>query len=194
MFFIIAIERPCCKSMYNEVMDTLKSNLRAIKQALIAAIILGIILSVIPKDTCAQINKENNAMENKKLIQQGYDHWASGTGSFFDLLAEDVSWTITGSTPLSKTYTSKEQFMNEVIIPLDKRLAKKIVPAVTGLYADGDMVTAIWSGKATATDGKPYNGTYCWNMQVKNGEIVKVIAFLDGMEFTDIMNRISVTE
>ena len=175
-------------------MYTSKSNLSTIKRVARSAIILGIALSVIPKGTLAQINKGNNAMENKKLIQQGYDNWANGTGSFFDLLAEDVLWTITGSTPLSKTYTSKKQFMNEVIIPLDDRLSKKIIPKVIGLYADADMVTAIWSGKATATDGKPYNATYCWNIQVKNGKIVNVMAFLDGIEFADIMNRIRVTK
>lgn len=175
-------------------MKNLKGDVSAVERMFIAAIILGITLSVIPKGTPAQINKRNNAMENKKLIQQGYDNWANGTGSFFDLLAEDVSWTITGSTPLSRTYTNKKQFLDEVILPLDKRLSKKIIPKVTGLYADGDMVTAIWSGKATASDDRPYNGTYCWNMQVKNGKIVKVIAFLDGIEFADIMNRISVTK
>ena len=175
-------------------MDASKSNLSAKIVVVIFTAISGVILSVILNFTLAQINNGNNAMENKKLIQQGYDNWANGTGSFFDLLAENIQWTITGSSPLSKTYTSKKQFMNEVIIPLDKRLSKKIVPKVLGLYADGDMVTALWSGRATATDGKPYNATYCWNMQVKNGKIVNVIAFLDGIEFADIMNRINVTE
>ena len=175
-------------------MDTSKSNLSAIKRVVVTAITLGIALSVIHKSTHAQINKGNYTMENKRLIQQGYDNWANGTGSFFDLLAEDVQWTITGSTPLSKTYTSKKQFIDEVINPLNERLSKKIIPKVSGLYADGDMVTAIWSGKATAIDGKPYNATYCWNMQVKNGKIVKVIAFLDGIEFAAIMNRISITK
>jgi hypothetical protein len=149
-----------------------------------------IILSETSKQTSAQIN----GMENKELIRQGYENWANGTGSFFNLLADDVQWTIAGSTPLSKTYTSKKQFMEEVIIPLNKRLSKKIVPNVLGLYADGDMVTAIWKGSATATDGKPYNTMYCWNMQVKNRKIIKVIAFLDDIEFADIMDRINVNK
>lgn len=136
--------------------------------------------------------KKATAMENKKLIQQGFDHWSNGTGSFFDLLADDLQWTITGSTPLSKTYRSKKEFMEEVIDPLNERLSKKIVPTVTGLYADGDMVIALWEGKATAIDGKPYNASYSWNMQMKNGKITKVVAFLDGIEFADIMKRISV--
>lgn len=129
--------------------------------------------------------------ENKKIIQQGFDHWTNGTGSFFDLLTDDLQWTIAGSTSLSKTYTSKKQFMDEVIIPLNNRLSKKIIPQLTGLYADGDMVIALWNGKATATDGKPYNANYSWNMQMKNGKIFKVTAFLDSIEFNDIMTRIN---
>jgi ketosteroid isomerase-like protein len=39
-------------------------------------------------------------MENKQLIQNGFDSWANKTGNFFDLLADDVQWTITGSAPL----------------------------------------------------------------------------------------------
>jgi len=135
-------------------------------------------------------NQNSNIMENKKLIRQGFENWANGTASFFDLLADDLQWTITGSTRLSKTYTSKKQFMAEVIAPLNDRLSKKIVPKVSALYADGDMVIAIWDGQATAIDGKPYNATYEWNMQIKNGKIVKVTAFLDGIEFSDIMTRL----
>ncbi|WP_225871044.1 nuclear transport factor 2 family protein [Pedobacter frigiditerrae] len=134
--------------------------------------------------------KKSATMENKILIQEGFNKWASGTGNFFDLLADDIQWTITGSTPLSKTYVSKKQFMDEVIIPLNDRLSKKITPKVTGLYADGNIVVALWDGKATAADGKPYNASYSWTMEIKNKKIVRVVAFLDGIEFADIMRRI----
>jgi ketosteroid isomerase-like protein len=133
-------------------------------------------------------------MENKQLIQEGFDKWANNTGSFFDLLADDVQWTIAGSTPLSKTYTSKAEFLHTVIEPLNRRLSVKIVPHVRSLYADGDMVIAIWDGTAVATDGKPYNTTYEWNMQVKDGKIVRALAFLDGIEFADILRRIKVSD
>jgi hypothetical protein len=134
--------------------------------------------------------KSTKTMANKRLVKDGFDKWANGTGSFFDLLADDLQWTITGSTPLSKTYTSKKQFMDEVINPLNERLSKTIIPKVTALYADGDVIIALWEGTATAKDGKPYNATYSWNMQVKNSKITHVIAFLDGIEFTDIMTRL----
>ncbi|HEY0177808.1 MAG TPA: nuclear transport factor 2 family protein [Pedobacter sp.] len=127
---------------------------------------------------------------NRQLVTQGFDHWTKGTGSVFDLLSEDVQWTIAGSSPQAKTYLGKKQFMDELIIPLNDRLSKKIVPAVRGIYADGDMVIVIWDGKATAKDGKPYNASYCWNLQIRDGKIVKAYAFLDNAEFADLMNRL----
>ncbi|WP_200837117.1 nuclear transport factor 2 family protein [Dyadobacter sp. 3J3] len=144
-----------------------------------------------PALSVAQIPASVTA-SNKKAVQEGFDHWEKGTGSFFDLLANNMQWTITGTTPFSKTYKGKKPFMEEVIVPLNERLAKKIVPSVRGLYADGDMVIALWDGKATAKDGKPYNASYSWYMQMKDGKIVNVVAFLDGMEFTNIMDRIPV--
>ncbi|MBD0255885.1 MAG: nuclear transport factor 2 family protein [Cytophagales bacterium] len=80
--------------------------------------------------------------------------------------------------------------MDEVITPLNVRLSKKIVPTVRRLYADGDWVVALWEGKATARDGKPYSVTYSWHMRLAQGRIVEVIAFLDTLEFADIMSRV----
>src|SRR5688572_6177517 len=100
--------------------------------------------------------------DNKQIIKAGFDRWAKGGGSFFDLLVEDVKWTINGSTPLSKTYPNKKQFIAEVIDPLNQRLSKKIVPSVRYLFAEGDVVIALIDGQATARDGKPYNMSYAW--------------------------------
>lgn len=138
--------------------------------------------------------KTSTVMENKALIRKGFEQWATGTGNFFDLLADDMQWIITGSTPLSKTYTGKKQFMEEVIDPLNQRLSRKIVPSLTELYADGNVVIAVWDGKATATDGKPYNASYCWLMEIQHGKITRVTAFLDGIEFAGIMSRIALSK
>jgi hypothetical protein len=144
-------------------------------------------MTLVPFATSAQQPTTEN---NKKVIREGFDKWASGTGSFFDLLADDMQWQITGSTVLSKSYTGKKQFIEEVIVPLNQRLTKKIVPAVKYLFAEGDWVVALWDGQATAADGKPYNMSYAWFMQLKEGKITNVIAFLDGIKFDDILRRI----
>jgi ketosteroid isomerase-like protein len=82
--------------------------------------------------------------QNKKLIQEG-----------FDLLSDNIEWTITGTCPISKTYTSRKQFLDEAVAPLSARLSKQITPKVGALYADDDTLIALWDGTAVAKDGKP---------------------------------------
>jgi uncharacterized protein len=138
------------------------------------------------------MSQQQQQQQNKRLIQEGFDRWASNQGSFFDLLSDDIEWTITGTSPVSKTYTSRKQFLDEVIAPLSARLSKQITPKVRALYADGDTVIALWDGTAVAKDGKPYNNTYSWYMTLKNDRIVKAIAFFDTLELADIWERIPI--
>ncbi|AUB36296.1 NTF2-like domain [Nostoc flagelliforme CCNUN1] len=136
---------------------------------------------------------QSNQSQNKEIVREGFAKWANGTGSFFDLLADDVEWTITGRSPISKTYTSRKQFLEEAIAPINERLSVRIVPSVRSIYAEGDTVIALWDGTAKAKDGKPYTNTYSWYMTMKNGRIVKVVAFFDTIELTDLWKRIPVS-
>jgi uncharacterized protein len=129
-------------------------------------------------------------LRNKQAVITAFNNWAAGTGSFFDLLTDDVTWTISGSSPHSRTYYSKQELMDEVIMPLNRRLSEKIVPAVRNVYADGNTVIVIWDGKAKATDGRPYLVSYAWFLEMKDGRIFRVTAFLDTIDFADIMQRI----
>lgn len=64
-------------------------------------------------------------------------------------------------------------------------------PPFRGIYAEGDVVIALFDGAATALDGKPYRNTYAWFMQMRDGRIVRVTAFFDTIEFTDFWKRIA---
>jgi hypothetical protein len=44
---------------------------------------------------------------NKAIVQASFDAWKACTGSPYDLLADDASWTIVGHSVASKTYPSK---------------------------------------------------------------------------------------
>jgi ketosteroid isomerase-like protein len=137
-------------------------------------------------------NYSKEELSNKEIITKAFQNWHDGNGNFFDLLNDDMHWEITGSTPFSKVYTSKQQFLDEVIIPLNQKLKVKIKPTVRNIFADQDMVIALWDGEAVALDGKPYLSTYSWYMKIKDGKITNVVAFLDGIEFSDVMKRIHV--
>jgi len=128
--------------------------------------------------------------KSKQLIQKGFDQWTNGSASFFDLLADDVTWTITGNSPIAKTYNSRQQFLDEAITPINERLSERIVPTLRALYAEGDMVIALWDGKGIAKDGISYSNTYSWYMKVKGEKIVEVIAFFDSIELADLWKRL----
>src|SRR5580698_7915292 len=95
-------------------------------------------------------------LENKALVQAGFDRWRAGTGSPFELLVAEADWTIVGSSPLSKTYPTRQAFLDEVIQPFNARMATPLVPIVRGIYADGDMVITLFDAAATTNDGQPY--------------------------------------
>lgn len=130
--------------------------------------------------------------DNKALVQASFDRWRDGTGSPFELLADDAEWTIEGSSPLSKTYR-KQQFLDEVILPFNARLAKPLVPSVRGIYADGDMVIIFFDAAATAKDGVLYRNTYTWYFQMNGGKVTKATAFFDTKDFDEFWARVSPT-
>jgi len=127
---------------------------------------------------------------NKQRIQAGFDAWRDGTGGVFDLLAANAKWTIVGNSPVSRTFTSRQEFLDVVINPFNARLSSRLIPTVRGLYADGDTVIALFDAQGTARDGKPYRNTYSWYMQMRDGKIVNATAFFDTIEFTNFWNRI----
>jgi ketosteroid isomerase-like protein len=142
----------------------------------------------------AQAQKFSIQEANKALVRESFDHWRSGSGGPFELLAPEAEWTITGSSPLSKTYRSRQQFLDEVIHPFNARMAKPLVPDVRGIYADGDTVIIFFDASATAKDGVPYRNTYTWYFQMNAGRVIKAIAFFDTRDFDEFWTRVSPSE
>lgn len=151
-------------------------------------LLFAAVLVMIPVTIMAQ---RQNKIErsNKELVRLAFEKWSNGTGSFFDLLDDNMTWTITGRSPIARTYNSRRQFLQDAIEPINLRLSKKIVPTLRELYAEGDMVIALWDGHAIAKDGVAYDNTYSWYMKIKNGKIVHVVAFFDSIELVELWKR-----
>jgi len=128
---------------------------------------------------------------NKAVVQASFDRWRDGTGGPFELLTPEAEWTIVGSSPLSRTYHSRQDFLDEVIHPFNARMMKPLVPTVRGIFADGDMVIILFDAAATTRDGVPYRNTYTWYFQMKDGKVVKAIAFFDTRDFDEWWKRVS---
>lgn len=127
---------------------------------------------------------------NKALVEEKFAAWAAGTGSPFDLLADDARWTIAGHSLASKTYDSREAFLAEVIRPFNARMKVGLKPKIRNIYADGDTVIIFFDAAGTARDGQPYENTYAWFMQMAGGKVVEAAAFYDSIVFNDLWMRV----
>jgi uncharacterized protein len=117
--------------------------------------------------------------ENKKTVQDMMAAWARGQGGFLDLLADDVHWTVIGSTAVSRTYTSKQAFIDGAVKPLGEKISGAIQPTVRDIIADGDKIVLQWDGRAVGKNGTIYHQTYCWVMRIENGKVCEGTAYLD---------------
>jgi len=148
---------------------------------------LVLLLAAVSVTVTAQDDVES---KNRRAVQTGFDNWRRGIGSVFDLLASDAKWTIVGNSTVSGIYHSRRDFMDQVVLPFNERLSTPLVPTVRGIYTDGDMVIVLWDGAAMARDGKSYENTYSWYLQMKNGKIVSATAFDDSIAFNDLWKRV----
>ena len=83
-----------------------------------------------------------DAQANKQIAQDAFAAWARGDSSaFFRLLADDVRWTVIGTTEISGSFTSRREFIDRAASKITAVLAKPLVPKLVSLLADGDLVS-----------------------------------------------------
>ncbi|MBY8821939.1 nuclear transport factor 2 family protein [Sphingomonas colocasiae] len=168
----------------------LKSRTRRIYDAALGVGATALALFALRPTALAQTPTETEK-RNRHAVQSSFDAWRAGTGSPFDLLADDARWTIEGHSVASRTYPSKADFMREVIRPFNARMQSPLRPSVRNLYADGNTVVAFFDARGTALDGKPYVNTYAWFLDMRNGRIIKASAFFDAIEFNELWARVA---
>ncbi len=105
----------------------------------------------------------------------------------------DAEWTIVGNSPVSRTYTSRQEFLDVVINPFNARLSGRLVPAVrcTGCMPMATRLSRCSMPKEPPGTANHTKNTYTWYLQMRDGRIVNVIAFFDTIEFTDFWTRIT---
>jgi ketosteroid isomerase-like protein len=139
----------------------------------------------------AQSTASPTAEQNKAIVEASLKAWADGTGSPYDLLTEESTWTIVGRSAAAKTYKGREAFMREVIRPFNARMSAPLKPEIRRIYTDGDTVIAFFDAQGTARDGKRYGNTYAWFLEMRDGKIAAAFAFFDSLEFNELWTRVA---
>jgi uncharacterized protein len=151
------------------------------------ALTLTLLLST---ETAMAQARDDIEARNKATVEAGFDAWKNGTGSPYDLLAANATWTIVGNSLVSRTYTSREDFLGQVIRPFNARMSTRLVPTIRNVYADGDTVIVFFDAAGTARDGKPYRNTYAWFLDLRDDKIVNASAFFDSIAFNEFWQRV----
>ncbi|MDZ4266257.1 MAG: nuclear transport factor 2 family protein [Mycobacterium sp.] len=141
-------------------------------------------------DTAGADTDDDLEAQNLATVQRGFDAWRDGTGSPYDDLAENATWEIVGNSAASRTYTSKEDFLANVIRPFNARMTQRLIPSIRTMYADNDTVIVFFDAAGVARDGLPYRNTYAWFLTLSRNEIVKASAFFDSIAFDDLWRRV----
>ena len=118
---------------------------------------------------------------NKQLLQHVYAEISKGNVQpLLDSLADDVEWTIIGSTALSGTSRGKQEVIDKLLKPIRARLADgPIVFQPERFIAEGEYVVMQAHGRATALSGKPYNNTYCIVCRIVDGKVKEMVDYID---------------
>jgi ketosteroid isomerase-like protein len=121
-----------------------------------------------------------SAAENKQLMEVIFAELSQGNSRpFVEHLADDVRWTVMGTTPWSKTYEGKQAVLTDLLGVLRSRLADRYRATALLVIAEGDRVVVQARGQAVTKAGVPYNNEYCFIYRIADGFIHEVTEYLD---------------
>lgn len=121
-----------------------------------------------------------SANENKELMQRIFAGLAKGDGQpFRESLAEDFTWTLTGTTAWSRTYRGREAVLRELVGPLFAKFADTYTNTAQRFIAEGDHVVVECRGRVTTKAGPRYDNSYCWVCRIEGGKLKELTEYMD---------------
>jgi ketosteroid isomerase-like protein len=126
------------------------------------------------------------AAENKELIRNMFSELSKGNAkAFLDAMADNVRFTIIGSTKFSGTFIGKQEFVEKVLAPLGAQLEGGLTITPDNFIAEGEYVALQARGNSRTKSGGTYNNTYCQVFRIVNGRVQEVTEYLD----TELVTR-----
>ena len=120
------------------------------------------------------------AEENKQIVQSIFTELAQGNSRpLVEAMADDFSWTVTGSNRWSGTYKGKQAVLNDVLGQLRARIEGRIKTIAHRFIAEGDFVVVEARGSNTTKDGRPYNDAYCFVIELAGGKLQAITEYMD---------------
>jgi ketosteroid isomerase-like protein len=120
------------------------------------------------------------ATEHKAILKDMFAELAKGNGeALLDALDDNIQWTVTGTTSISKTYVGKQSIIEDFLGPFSAAIDGHIHITPENFIAEGDYVALQGRGESRTKAGVEYNNTYCWVYKFKDGKIISIVEYLD---------------
>jgi uncharacterized protein len=100
----------------------------------------------------------------------------------FALLHEDLVWTMTGSTPVARSYRGLKEF-KEIIgkaLAIQFRTGPNFGLYLCNLLVSGNRAAVIARGHGESACGHTYNNQYFFFMEVRERKLYRVLESCDG--------------
>ena len=122
-----------------------------------------------------------SARENKQRVEEAFAGMATGDASaLLALLTDDVRWTVTGTTAISRTLEGREALAKQLLGALQARMQGLFKLRATRVIADDEAVVVEARGDGNVTkQGKRYDNTYCFVFTMRGNLICAATEYLD---------------
>jgi hypothetical protein len=116
--------------------------------------------------------------ENKEVVRQLRE--AKGLEPMLATMADDVRWTIIGTTKYSHVMNGKQEIIDKLLKPIFAQLESMGSNHIDNVIAEGDYVVLQQHATGRTTkSGHSYNNTYCLVYKVIEGKIKEITEYLD---------------
>jgi uncharacterized protein len=130
-----------------------------------------------------------SSAQNKRSLQEAFEHLARGDGRpFGDLMADDFRWIVTGQTAWSRTYEGKKTVRELLLTPLFAQFADRYSNVARRFIAEGEWVVVQCRGSAETKRGQRYDNEYCYICRFSGGKMVELTEYLDTELVTAVLD------
>src|SRR5262249_7469891 len=129
-----------------------------------------------------------NISKTKQRIREIADQLSAGNSRpYVDILADDIEWTVIGTTRWSGTYRGKRDVVERLLRPVSRLFEPGYKMHIETMVEEDDHLVVQFRGEVMMKTGVPYNNSYCWVCRMENERIQKLTEYADTELFTSAL-------
>jgi len=127
--------------------------------------------------------------ENKKVVLGFVEALSSGNiEAAKAALADDATWWIPGSLPVSGTHRGKKAIFEDFLGQAQAFFQPNSVAIqVRNAIGEGDMVAVEWIARGKSAKGRTYENYYHLMFELKNGKIQAIREYVDTLYAKEVL-------